>query len=388
MRRFYALLMLLALSGVGCGPGAADKGDGDFARGREELARAEPNLQVAMNAFAACALKNPTNFETRVELALTALRLGEPDIADRAATEAVGLMPSSAEAHLLEAHAAYLKRDYERAEAAFSRVANAVYLPAEMRSQAFSSRSVVELAAGKIDASRLSLMRAVRLNFRNAAAWYHLGVLSRDTFHFNAAAKDQFEMACRLEPDSPRERNIVRNVLPSLRDALARAAADKPGAAKRDPSRAAKLLAEGAAAERRRDIKGASRKYAEAYAADPLSWEAACSYARTLQAAEAAKKSTDKTKLSAVTVVERTLAAYRAALDAKPTSRETFMAAARFALQNRRAQVAADLLSRALAHFPDSKQVLSLYIEALGRLGTAESARRARRYQAYRRELN
>ena len=129
------------------------------------------------------------------------------------------------------------------------------------------------------------------------------------------------------------------------------------------------------------------QRFEKAHAADPISWEAAWNYAQTLPVVEAAKKAGDKTKLPAATVVARTLDAYRAALDVKPASRETCMAAARFALQNRRAPAACDFLSHALAHFPDAKPVLELYIEALGKLGTADGAKRARMYRAYLQEL-
>ena len=67
--------------------------------------------------------------------------------------------------------------------------------------------------------------------------------------------------------------------------------------------------------------------------------------------------------------------------------RRTISSAARFALQNRDASAACDFLSHALAHFPDAKPVLELYIEALGKLGTADGAKRARMYRAYLQEL-
>ena len=380
----YILTVAALILAAGC---AQDVDDGarDFERGKAALA--ERDLQAASTAFAECARKNATNFEARVSLALVALELGEPRTADVASREAVAIDPSSAEARLVEGQAAYLVKDYARSKAAFTAVADSRELPAQMRSQAFASRAVAELAADETDAARLSLFRALRLDFRNAAAWYHLGVLSRGTYHFPAAAKDQFEMACRLDPNSARTRETMRTTIPSLREALARTAADKPGASKRDPGQAAKLIAEGVAAQKKKDVKTAAARFEKAHAADPLSWEAAWNYAQTLQAAEEAKKPSDKTKLPVATIVSRTLAAYRAALDAKPASRDTCIAAARFALQNRRPAAACDFLSHALAHFPDSKPVLDLYVEALGKLGTADGNRRARMYRAYRQEL-
>ena len=385
LKRSSCFLVFAALAfAVGC-THDADDGTREFDKGKAALAKRD--LKSAAAAFAECARKNATNFEVRVSLALVALELGEPQVADKAAQEAVALDPSSAEARLVEGQAAYLVRNYPRAKAAFTAVVAAKDLPAEMRSQALSSRAVVELAADEIDASRLSLLRALRLNFRNAAAWYHLGVLSRGTYHFPSAAKNQFEMACGLEPNSARTRETQRTIIPSLRETISRMATEKPGATKRDPGLAAKLIAEGVAAQKKKDLKTAAARFEKACTADPLSWEAAWHYAQTLPAAEAAKKPADKTKLPVATIVARTLDAYRAALDAKPASRDTCIAAARFALQNRRPAAACDFLSHALAHFPDSKSVLDLYVEALNNLGTDDGKRRARMYRAYRQDL-
>ena len=388
MIRLYVGLGAVVLATVlGCTDKEVDDGARDLARGREALAAHD--LPAAAQAFGECMRKNATNFEARISLALVGLELGEPRMADTAAKEAVALDPTSAEARLVEGQTAYLAKDYVRAKASFTAVADARELPKPMRAQALASRAVAELATDETDAARLSLLRALRLDFRCAPAWYHLGVLSRGTYHFLAAAKDQFDMACRLDPNSPRTRETLRTIIPSLREALARVATDKPGVAKRQPELAAKLIAEGAAAQKKKpsDMKTALQRFEKAHAADPLSWEAAWNYAQTLPAVEAAKKVGDKTKLPATTVVDRTLEAYRAALDAKPASRETCIAAARFALQNRRAPAACDFLSHALAHFPDAKPVLELYIEALGKLGTADGAKRARMYRAYLQEL-
>ena len=388
MIRLYVGLGAVVLATVlGCTDKEVDDGARDLARGREALAAHD--LPAAAQAFGECMRKNATNFEARISLALVGLELGEPRMADTAAKEAVALDPTSAEARLVEGQTAYLAKDYARAKASFTAVADARELPKPMRAQALASRAVAELATDETDAARLSLLRALRLDFRCAPAWYHLGVLSRGTYHFLAAAKDQFDMACRLDPNSPRTRETLRTIIPSLREAWARAATDNPGVAKRQPELAAKLIAEGAAAQKKKpsDMKTALQRFEKAHAADPLSWEAAWNYAQTLPAVEAAKKVGDKTKLPATTVVDRTLEAYRAALDAKPASRETCIAAARFALQNRRAPAACDFLSHALAHFPDAKPVLELYIEALGKLGTADGAKRARMYRAYLQEL-
>ena len=397
-RIFPAFAVLAAVIFAGCTGDVVDDGMRDLEKGRAALAAHD--LKEASEAFAECARKNATNFEARISLALACIELGSPRQADQAAKEAVALDPSSAEARLVEGESAYLVKDYARAKAAFNAVATTRDLPNALRSQALASRAVVELASEGADVARLSLFRAIRMDFKNAAAWYHLGVLSRGTFHFQAAAKDQFEMACRLDPNSARTRETLRTILPSIRDALAHLAADKPGAAKRNPGLAAKLLAE-AASLAKKNARSALESYEKAHEADPLSYEAAWSFAQALAKSEPVwnspkpekGKPVDKAKIAAararavVAHVDRVLAAYRAALDAKPAKRDTCITAARYALQNQRAKVACDFLSHALAHFYDSKPVLDLYIEALGKLGTAEGSRKARLYQAYRKEL-
>ena len=148
--------------------------------------------------------------------------------ADRAVREACALCPESAEARLVDGQVAYLKKDYARARTAFSSVAAEAALPAAVRSEAFVGRGIVELAQDACDAARISFLRALRLNPRSAAAWYHLGVLSRDTYRFNEAALEQFEMAARLsDPRDARTKKISHELIPALRKAL-RALPEKP----------------------------------------------------------------------------------------------------------------------------------------------------------------
>ena len=137
--------------------------------------------------------------------------------------QTVILDPACAEAKMLDGQIAYLARDYARAKRNFDEVAATKSLPAELRSQALSARAVMEIAANMFDRARLTLWRAVRIDRRNAAAWYHLGHLSRDTYRFEDAALEQFEMAGRLMKDPARAKAIadyrrVQGRLRSLQD--------------------------------------------------------------------------------------------------------------------------------------------------------------------------
>ncbi len=352
---------------AGCSP---DYGIADYEKG--EAAYAARDLRVAVRCFSTAAAKNPTNFMARIKLAIANLDLGEIAAAKAAAESAVALDPASAEARLLNGNIAYFAKDYAEARRAFTDVSMAKQLPGEMRSKAMVSQAVLELTGDMFDRARVSLWRAVRLDRRNAAAWYHLGYLSRDTFRFEDAALEQFQMASRLMTDPVRVRMVTQEIIPTIRESLRAKAAGKPGVSGRDPGAAAKLVSEG---ERLagKDAKKAAVKFAEAYNRDPLSYVAAWNFAKSKSSS--AKSDAD---------IARVLAAFQDAIDQRPNSQLTYRTAARFALERRRPIRAEKFLSQALAHDPEDKATLSLYIQALRRLGRTTSAKL---YEAYLKEL-
>ena len=273
MRRMILAMSLAALC-AGC-----DKDDGSAEFERGNVAYAAHDLRAAATYFSAAAEKAPTNFVAYVRLAAVNMELGEIASAKAAVEAALTVAPHSAEAKLMEGQIAYYGKDYTLAKRDFDELAEAGQLPAQLRSQAFASRAVMEIAANLFDRARLSLWRAVRLDRRNAAAWYHLGHLSRDTYRFEDAALEQFGMSGRLTTDPVRAKAIARDTIPALREAVRARMAAKPGAAKRDPGAAAKLVSE-AEAMVKKDPKKAAAKFAEAYAKDPLSYAAAWNHAK------------------------------------------------------------------------------------------------------------
>ena len=366
---------LLSLGGCGEGTGEAarpDDGAADVARGRAALEAQD--VRGAIKAFEAAARACATNFEARVQLALAHLRQGELAEADGAVQEACRLRPDSAEARLVDGQVAYLRKDEARARAAFSAVASATALPPALRSEAFVGLGVVALAQNAADAARVAFLRAMRLDRRNAAAWYHLGVLSRDTYRFTEAALEQFEMAARVsDPRAARTKKLVHEIIPALRAALRAAAAAKPGAAARDPAAAAKLFAEGEQLQKKKMIRAAIKKFAAAFEADPLSETAAVRYASLVAL-------NDKTAAG----VDKALAAYRAASDQRPARQSTYLAAARLAYANRRWITAVQIMDRAVAHDPESRPALDLLIASLLKAG---KAKQAEAWKAYRADL-
>ena len=362
------ILVVLALAVMaGCSP---DNGIADFEKG--EAAYAARDLQMAALCFKAAAEKNATNFAARVKLALVNVDLGEIEAAKSAVESAVAIDPDSAEARLLEGNIAYLAKDYVRAKDAFAGVSSSKQLPKELRSKALVSQAVLELTANMYDRARVSLWRAVRMDRRNAAAWYHLGYLSRDTYRFEEAALEQFQMASRLMTDPVRVKTVMQDIIPAIRESLRAKIAGKPGVSGRDPGTAAKLVSEGEVLAKK-DPKKAASKFVEAYSKDPLSYAAAWNFAKT-------KSSSVKSDEE----IARVMSAFQDAIDQRPNSQLTYRTAAKFALDRRRPMRAEKFLSQALAHDPEDKTTLSLYVHTLRRLGkTAE----AKLFEAYLKEL-
>ncbi len=311
--------------------------------------------------------------EECLQRAIDKLALGEVDVADEAAKRAIELMPDSAEALLVDGQVAYRKGDFARAIKDFNAVASEKLLPASLRAEALVSRAVAEIKQGNFDTARLTLFRALRLNRRNAAVWYHLGVLSRNTYHFDEVAVEQFEMAARLsDPKDERTKKISQEIR-AARAAVTEAAASNPNAGKRDSSAAAKLLAEAETLRKKRMIRAAIKKYEAAFAADPFSYHAARETAYLIALNDKSQDGVDKA-----------LRAYRAAIDQRPAVQDNYYEAAQLAYANKRWATAVSILDRAIAHDPENGKTLDLFIAALQKAG---KNKQADAWKAYRQEL-
>lgn len=365
--RNYMLAVLMSALVAGCGP---DDGSADFEKA--EAAYAARDLHAAVISYSAASAKNPTNLTARIKLALANVDLGEIAAARKAVDSALTVAPDSAEARLLDGHVAYLEKDYARAKNAFADLLAAKQLPKEIRSKAFTAQAVLELTANLSDRARISLWRAVRADRRNAAAWYHLAYLSRDTYRFEDAALEQFQMASRLMTDPVRVKTVTQDIIPTVRESIRARVAGKPGASTRDPGAAAKLVSEGEGLAKKSPGK-AAEKFAAAYAKDPLSYAAAWNFAKSR--VDSAKSDKDVLKV---------IDAFQDAIDQRPNSQLTYRTAARFALSRRRPIRAEKFLSQALAHDPEDKTTLDLYVQTLRRLGRTADAKL---YAAYFKEL-
>lgn len=359
-------VFILAACVAGCGDDAGRK---DAARG--DAAAAAKDQAAAAKFYSAATEKGATNREVLVKLAVAASASGDVESAKKAAGEAQEADPSSAEACFAAGQAAYLAKNYAAARSAFTSIVSEKSLPEALRAQAMAAGAVVDIADNRFDEARVALWRAIRLDRRCAPAWYHLGYLSRNTYRFEAAAIDQYEMAGRLMGTDSRARDIQRTVLPALRESVRLRLSTKPGASARDPKASAVLVTEAEKALAKKQLKRAREKFEAASRKDPCSYAAAWNLAKLL----AGLKGAD---------VKKTLDAFSDAIDAKPSMQAVYQSAARFALQNARGMVAEKLLSQALAHDFENKATLELYITALGKNGKTKAAAL---YKAYRAEL-
>lgn len=359
IRRFlpYAPALCACAFVAGCGPDA----DALLEQGR--IAYEVRDFAVAARHYEAASAVC-TNAAGAVGLTLARIALGDPQGAEAAVREALAKEPDSAEVRLAAGQVANLRGDHAAAVKFAREVAESTDLPADIRSRAWNDLAVAEIQRDRPDAARVALFRARRLDPKNAAAWYHLGYLYRNVLHFDEAAREHYAMFARMSPaNDVRAQDIQRTLLPLISSDLTRLAAARPGMDKRDARASSVALGEGEALAAKNKFREARAKFKKAYEADPLSHPAAYAYAKRL----AADAKTADDILAALKV-------FADAIDARPTSRETYLAAARFAVANKRTIWAKKILSRALAHFSNDKTLVDLYVKTLRGAGETETA--------------
>ena len=222
------------------------------------------------------------------------------------------------------------------------------------------------------DKARTELLRATQLDKRNAAARYHLGRLYRDAFGFIEAAKEQFDFFVHLQTDvaDARVQRVQREVLPSLRDEIAKKAASRPGASGRDAVGCTASLAKADAFLRKRQGKEARTAYADALKKDPLSYPAAIGLARTCEVIDKSRNGQNEA-----------YKAYCTACELSPSAVKTHIAAGDLAMKLESYANATRLYSRAVAASPADITAIDGLIRALRKSGNAKSAAVYQRYR-------
>ena len=366
----YALSACAAAAALaGCDPkdGMKELEQGRAAYELRDLKKAEKLFEKSV----ACAA---TNVDVLVYLARVKLDLGELDAAKEWVEKAAALAGHDLDVRILEAQIAWHAKDYAAAAALFSGIAGETSLGPEACAQGWVGLGIVEMAREQIHLARVAFLRAIHLDQRNAAAWYHLGLLYRDNFGYLDAALEQFDVFVHVEAAADqRVQKVQRTVIPELKDAITRAAADRPGVSKRDSAASAAAIAKGDDAMKKGNFKLARQHYQTAFSADPLSYPAAMGLAQ-------AWLKSDATRAGQLKALE----CYRNACTLSPGSRKraTFLAAGALAEKLGMSAQAVEIYSRAVAAVPKRAEAIDGLIRSLRRVGG--QAKNMQAYQGYR----
>ena len=364
-----AAAVLIALPGCGKNDGARELADGRTAYEIRDFKKAE-------KLFAKSLQLSPENVETMLYLALSKLALGELEPAREWAAKAAAADTKGVDVKMLEAQIAWHLKDYAKAEKLYEAVALDGTFSAHERSLGWAGLGIVEMTLDNYHLARVAFLRAIRIDRRNASAWYHLGLLYRDGFGYPQAALEQFEIFVRLNPVADaRVQRVQRSVIPDLKDTIARAAADRPGASKRNSAVGAAAIAKAEAAWKRGAWKNAKAAYQEALAADPLSAPAALGLAKTMLRLDSSRKGQ-----------ELALENYKLACSLRPGAVSAFIEAAALASKLGLHSQAAEIYSRAVAANPSSLSAIDGLIRSLRRVGGKTKVAQA--YQLYRDSLS
>jgi len=367
----YLFLPALLAVFVGCNPkdGVSEFEDAKAAYELRDLKKAE-------NLFAKCLKYAPDNVEALIYLARVNLDLRQLAAAGDCLAKAAPKAAGDLDYELLSAQVAWYAKDYAKAVGIYTKLGNDAKLAPSVRSEALTGVGIVEMTCDNPHIARIAFLRALRLDRRNASAWYHLGVLYRENFGYLEAALEQFEIYVRLNVTADsRVQNVQRNVIPELKDAIAREAMNRPGASKRDSAACATAMAKADAAWKKGLFKNARQFYQDALKADPLSYPAALGLAK-------AWEKTDATPAGR----QRTFDYYQQACALSPSAVTTFLTAGAKASALGQHVRAVEIYSRAVAASPTSVAALDGLIASLRRVGNKNKIAQA--YQLYRETLS
>ena len=355
---------------AGCSPkdGAKELEQGRAAYELRDLKKAERLFEKSVGYA-------PSNVDALVYLARTKLDLGELAEASEWVGKAAELSPGDSDIRLLRAQIAWHAKEFDDAAKLFAAIAGEADLGSETCAQGWVGLGVVEMTREHRDLARVAFLRAIRLDRRNAAAWYHLGLLYRDNYEYLEAALEQFEIFVRLEAAaSPKVQKVQRTFIPELKEAIRRLTVDRPGSAKRDSAASAAALAKGDADMKKGQFKAARQRYDEALKADPLCYPAAIGLAKAWQRSDPSPAGQ-----------REALKYYRTACSLRPDDIPTFLATGAFAAKIGSHAQAVEIYSRAVAASPTRIEALDGLIRALQRVGGRRADAQA--YQQYRDSL-
>lgn len=366
--RIILAVLLVALSGCG-----EEDGVDEIAAGRDAYAAGQ--LEKADRFYEESLAISSTNLSVLVESARIKLELGEIALADERIARAAAMAPNDLDIVELGAQIAYHGKNYDKAKRAYASMAgNRENTPA-VQARGWAGLGVIEMTVNENDRARISFLRALQLDRSNAAAWYHLGMLYRNSFGYLEAALNQFESYVRLEQHADlRVQKVQREIIPELKDAISRAASERPGAAMRNSAKCSEELLKAEADWKKKQYKTAKSHYAAALKADPLSYKAAVGLAKVCEVSD-----------TSVEGKKQTLEAYKIACRLRAFAVSTFIVTGDLALNLGQYATAVDLYSRAVAVDPTNITAIDGLIRSLRKAGGKGGI--ANLYQRYRESI-
>ena len=174
--RRVAFALALSAVAVGCGPkdGLKELDEGRAAYDVRNFEKAAKLLEKSLE-------RAPDRVDALLLLARTRLDLGELAAAQKLVARASELS-DDVDVRMFAAQVAWHAKDFDAAARGFQELADNARLDPALRAKAWACLGVVEMARENSHLARLAFLRALRLNFKDAAARYHLGLLYRDAF--------------------------------------------------------------------------------------------------------------------------------------------------------------------------------------------------------------
>ncbi len=364
---FAFAVLLLAASMTGCGPkdGKEEFADGCIAYEAHTLEKAERLFEKSLEYA-------PNSVDAMVMLARVQSDLGKMSDALATITKAAELRPDDVDVALLDAEIAFWSRDVTRAIKRFTEVACNESATPEVQSLGWTGRGIVAMSYNKRDFARIAFLRAIRLDRRNPSARYHLGLLYRgDSYGYLDAALEQFEIFVRLGKEAdPRAVHAQRVIIPGIKEDIARRAASRAGADKRDANASAAALLRGDAAFKRKRYATAKKEYEAAFKADVLSYPAALGLAMALEKCDTSSVGR-----------RRALDMYKEACALRPSAVRTYITTGELAARLGQHATACEIYSRAVAANPSDISAIDGLIRALGKTGHPKEAAAYQRYR-------
>ncbi len=368
-----ALALLLA--------GCAAKPEKELELGRNAFSTA--NYKAASGHFAKAIEGGLANVDALVMFARSEFALGRIDSAQSALQKAAVSNGGDVDIIELSAQLAFYKKDFAAAREGYSRLAYDSSLDAAVRSTGFAGLGVIEFMLIGLNstehwhrhASRVHFLRALAFDRRNASARYHLGRLYRDSFNYLEHARDQFEYYVHLESAADaRVRKVQREVLPALKEEIARNLAAVSSSSRSNPAECAAHLKTADIAYSSKKYESAAANYSKALKSDPFNYQARLGLARSQANYGNVKK-----------MREAALDSYLLACKIRPTATTVLLESAELANRLGKYATACELYSRALASNPSNDRAAQGLINMFLRTGDEKTAGV---YSDYRKSLS